>query len=741
MLGFKNFIPLLVTVLLTACGGGGGGSTSNPDSGGSSSSSSSASSSGGSGNYRAVVTFPVAQSNVGGSATSIHIRGYVTRDGEKELDDSSDISVTVNNIAADFVDDGTGNWIVEVPLQLGMNTFDVEVRQGDELEFSESSSVDNSPVMRPDLAVSDGASSTYGIDMGGVYVLQTAITGGEVETLARVSEIAGCQKFQTLFLSGDADKLAVTCSSGTEENDRVVLFDLSDDTVKSFALGFQLSLNGSVDWVTDTHLLFNQHAAPASSFSLLNVSDGSITEFNVAFNEENGGSIIADKLFIDGLRVYVDASSSSSDATIIWTYFDLDAVIDTPEAVGTLVATESGSVFSSVDDIVAVDGKAYYLDLSSLVLWDLNTGNTSEIPLSATVADAYQSGIFTIVYHDESRLVARYSGTSQLFSVALSSGVTTPITESPKLWGATNLSVNPDSSELFSYSFANYRTNRIELGSHTLSETDNLAGLYYIDTMYENIRYDWENQAMYRNHVLSWSGVTPSDDPLVLKYNFSSGNDLPVLTSNDLADYFGYGNARYRVDDVSFGENENTLLFAAAIFLADSSSIKGVFTLDMQTREIAPLINEPHANSTIDPPYLSDFYPQVNGVFLVEWRGGYLKILEVDGNVTELVAAHSPYLTTRTATFDSQRNLIYFDGYREGATEGQADFTTVEVVEYNLSSDQQRMVASNSVGQGLPFAWFHHEYNQNQQVLYSTLYGGLLIVDAYSGDRVLKMFE
>src|SRR5690606_2138411 len=107
------------------------------------------------------------------------------------------------------------------------------------------------------------------------------------------------------------------------------------------------------------------------------------------------------------------------------------------------------------------------------------------------------------------------------------------------------------------------------------------------------------------------------------------------------------------------------------------------------------------------------------------------------GNFETLVEPESPYLVTRKAQFDSQRSLVYFDGYYEYGSTGSIDRSTVEIVEYDLTTEEQRVVASNSQGAGLSFSWANPSYNESQQLIYIGLMGHLLVLDTYTGDRVV----
>jgi hypothetical protein len=689
--------------------------------------------------FQAVVTFPVPGSNIGGGENSFHIRGYVTNDGEKVLSPSNDMELTVNDVVATFEDDDTGNWIVEVPVELGENSLNVEISQASEAVFTDTVNVDNSPIPNARTYVTDGITSIYSIDLDNAYIVETNIASGNSESILSLQSISAdttCEAFSRLLLSNDGSRLAVTCEQGGADGANIIILQLSNNTSDIYPLEFNVGAGTFIKWVESGHIFIRAPVVGPDPFYLLDIADGSIKNFSVNFMEAEEGVIDNDGLLISETTVYSTALVNDPDTGFesLWTSFDLTPVINATGDIDPLEAIAHPNITAiGSEDVRAIGGIAYSAGGGTLMKADFNTNTNSTVPLNPAIEGNGEISFFVI---NEDQAIGLTTQTNSIVSVDLKSGAVTPIYDGPSLYGVSDMSVSPDNSELFSYSFSTYITHKISLNNYATLETDNLSGdLSYSDSVNESMAFDWNNQIIYRNHIISYSGVAPSDDPLLLSYNVNTGVDTTVLTSNDLNAYFGNPDAFYSIDDVTLTNDENVLWFAAVVFHPGGGGSEGIYAVNLQTKAIST-INETLYGSDSFPisSYLSDYVSDIDGVFLTKWESGYLAMLDSAGNFETLIEPESPYLVTRKAQFDSQRNLVYFGGYYET---GSIDRNTVEIVEYDMTTEEQRVVASNSQGAGLSFSWANPSYNESQQLIYIGLIGHLLVLDAYTGDRVV----
>lgn len=697
--------------------------------------------------YNAKVSFPALGSNVGGYEGDFHIRGYLEGNGVKALSLPDNVGINVNGVAAIFYDDGTGNWAAEVPLQIGDNALNIEVLIDGQVESTRTVSLQNTPVLDVRTQVSDGITSRYAIDLNATDIIKSSLNSDDSQSILSVKGLAestGCEVFVNILLSSNGQNLAVLCSASAAINSSVILIDLADTTSEIYPLSFKAFAGTVVKWVNNGYLFFRDQSVLLNQFYLLDFSDGSTKNFSVTFTA--GGGIDNDILFTNGAIIYSNAFKSATDFGSVWAHFDLTEIINTTDTVSTINATEETGIplTNSIVDMYAKDNIAYFTDGVTLYLQDFTAHTTSEIPLSPAFSPQASFGSAIFVFFDGSKAVFRYTSTRALFSVDLKSGVVTPVYNGPALSRATELSVKPDNSEMFSYSRSNYRTSITNLETYDLLEVGNIGEeLAYADRASGHSYFDWQNRILYRSHILSFVGVSPSDESLLSAYDFDANTDTVILTSNVLHAYFNVENARYRVDDVTIAA-ENILWFSAVVSYSGGGGSEGVYALDKQTGVITEISQTVYDDSVFDlnGPYLSDYIPELDGVILTKWNDGSLAILKSNGDTTVLVEPETPYIFTRSAHYDSERELIYFNGYYKSSGFNFPDNESIEIIEYDLkkTENQQRLVSSRAQGVGFSFARLKHSYNQKQQLIYAELNGHLLIIDSYSGDRVIKEY-
>jgi len=119
-------------------------------------------------------------------------------------------------------------------------------------------------------------------------------------------------------------------------------------------------------------------------------------------------------------------------------------------------------------------------------------------------------------------------------------------------------------------------------------------------------------------------------------------------------------------------------------------------------------------------------------------------VLDKSGAVQNLVEPLDPYWLTHEADVDEARELIYFDGYYEKKQSedfSTPDYDSLEIVEYDIKKETSRIITKLEVGTGLPFGSMSLTLDQNRQNLVTPHFGRLMIIDTYTGDRVVKEIQ
>jgi|GEM_PF-5374443 len=696
--------------------------------------------------YEAFITFPVPGSNIGGNESNLNIRGYLVKDGVKQTSQPSDIAINVNDVTAIFETDDSGNWIAETPVQLGDNSIDVEVTQANERVFRDAFSLQNVPVANIWARVSDGISSVYAISVDGAFLLETTITNGDTKIISSASNNANCAFFDRLLLSPDGNKLSALCADTIQNRSVIVLIDLENSTSQFVNIDFDFTSDYFSEWVENDYLLIRPKITGVKRFYLVDVSDGSVKEFDVLFSESQSGYVSDTNLLIDTRTVYLSArrNEPSTGVKSVWASFELSPVINS--TVETLEAMEETALnFNTYNRMSTKNGVAYLSLGKTLLMTDLDTGVETTLQLDSSVANDHGfSG--PVVYIGNDYAIIPTVQPIGLFRINLITGVGTAIGSDPKIQLSNFSSVNQAQTELATYSYINKTIQRIDLLNYEIVESHDLTSTsFYPYSAFEYASFDVDNKTLLRSNLHSWSGEPPNDKPILLAYDIENQTDTPLLTTNDVQNHLNLSDARFTIGKAVATDDSNIIWFTMFItegegFFADYYD--GIFSLNIQTREIDTLYfyTYPSGYNVFSSPSISDFSPELDGVLFVKSYEGYVKALNATGNIETLIESGTPYHSTNSPVIDNTNNLIYFTGLYEDIETGHADSSSSEIIEYNLDTGEQRLVASQAKGSGLNLIGLN-SLNTQKKLIYGFAHGNLLVIDIYTGDRVIKAFD
>ena len=703
--------------------------------------------------YQSVVTFPTPGADVGGFETHLHFRGYILNEKIKQTAPIEGLQVTVGGVLAEFVDDGSGNWIVETPINPGANVLEVQVLHSGKVEHSQKININNSPIPLPSSTVTDGGRFLYSIDIGGRSVLRTnQANSAEIVllTIDKLPSTSHCTKIEHLILTKNATELLIGCASTVSNSQSLYRYQLQSKAAELLVEQIAFNASAGVAWLDDSHLILSKSS---NSFYLLDTKTKELKSFTVI--PEGEYAQVLGTFFVSGSKLYIHAYNSNR---FYWQWIDAQQLIDASVPLATVNA-HSLEVFTSFTSIAApVDDYVYIPTWDTLDVWDINTGQITSMLLNPPelVAELMGDEIKyspELVFTTPSSLIVKGGTNKALYKLELISGQIERISQShlQKFNTFSDISINPDSTKAVLYDMTSAEFVQLNLADYQATERRNLSGSLLSKNYYGRMDFDWVNNIVYRHQVVSWGGLGADSTPVVFGYNLDSNTDQPIIYSDELFYYFAQNdpNTQVRLGETIVTQDPNVLWFPAVVFYSDGSAVEGVYSFDIQTRSIATISQtaDNYVEHQVDDPYLSPYSTDLNGTILTEWNNGYVKILTADGDITDLVAPKNPYLLTQNADYDGANELIYYQGFYPSTHELEPgslrfpNWNTSEIMEYSLRNDTQRLVASAEIGHGIDFSSMDFRLDSNRRLLLALHSGYLMIIDTYTGDRVIKMLQ
>lgn len=679
------------------------------------------------------VSFPPAGANIGGFESQFHLRGYLSNEGQRVTQVPDNLQITVGNQSATFSADGTGEWIVEVPVSSGLNPMQVKLLQNGQEIYSLGYSLENTPIPMVGSAISNGSADIYSIDISGRSILLSSTMQLSLNDVSGL----GCTSFNRIQFDDYGTQLLVSC---IDQNSQETLFlhNIATGDNKTLVSGLAPNYSRQFEWINGEYLLFSVNS---NFYNLVNLNTSEVKTIEL--------------LQLDESSDYEPWFYIANGAIFIYTYHagfyewfahDLQSILDDPANSIQINPLASGIQANFSGQVASAENFVYFVHNNSIEVLDTDNNSVDNLQLEPS-NDANQlfngTAVPAIVYVGSSSLILRSPGNGSLYKIDRNTGLTTAINGKYNDFVGLgwDLSVSPEGDEIVTYDHSSHQFVRASYGDFSVSESKDLSNyLWDSNYAYGKMDFDWANNILYRHRVIFWGGAEPNPEPLVFAYHIEDDYEQPLLTSYDLYDLVGDSSLSYRIGETIVTDNPNELWFSWLALNPAGGALEGVGAYNVVSQSVSPVYQYFNDSSVIqsDDPYLSSWSDSINGVVLTEWNDGYVALLDKNGTFTELQASFSPYGMTNSADIDDQRNLLYYNGFVTTGDNNIPDYATVEINEINLNTGEQRLVASATKGYGFNFAGSELKLNENNKVLLGT-YGGLLvIIDTYTGDRVLK---
>lgn len=685
------------------------------------------------------VSFPAPNSNFGGKEGTIQIRGKILDENKAALTINEDLTVMVNGENATAASDNSGNWLAPVELKKGSNEISLQLFSEGVEVHSSTFVFNNEYAFNSYNALTQDGTHFYSLDLAGEALIEKTNSQETVILLrSDITETLPCPSFSTAQLLDGTNYLALGCD--LESGHSIIILDLSTKDSILEITDIAVSPRERLQLVANKYLLVRRHG---SSFTSIDIETGTMHAFNI--EDENQDNDFMDGYFVDGSVVHVPLDGLDGD--FIASFDLLDAIENSSELV--TATPYPGDGFFSNNPVVAHNGIHYFISPSFIDVIDSGSLSTTWLTyLGPNPSPLETAGRIELIYQQGQAVVLKASNSASLVLLDLPTGSVTPINSPtlPTLKNAWQSSIHPEHTHYTTYDSNSKVLYKVDLGDYTLQAQFDTSDVAFDQLgTYGQMDYDFTNDILYRHRVISWGGVTPDDStPLLLAYDTKSHSEYPLIDATALSFYFGeFSGVTYRLGETVVTDDPNILWFTALTLNSDGNDIEGVYSFNVQNFEINTIWEFENTNPEVysDDPYLSQYSSLLRGVILTEWNDGYVSILNRNGEVRELVSSFDPYWMTHESDIDEQRELIYFDGFYQRDEIETPDYDRAEILEYDLSGESYRLIASKDVGIGLPFRSTNLKLDENRQNLITPYNGQLLIIDTYTGDRVLKAVE
>lgn len=688
--------------------------------------------------FETEVTFPIEHSNAGGVASAMHIRGYLTKDGQRVESQPEEVKVFVAGVEAIFEAEGSSAWVAEVPLELGLNNLAIEVAGDVNIESRASFALDNSPIRAAGapVAYSDGA--LFSISVGGKSVLRHAGTSDETVQLFSTEdmpELYGCDLLQDLMSSSTV--LVVTCINSEQNIRSVISYDLISRVFSNIASGYSGSAGIAADQylvVRPNHEIFEVYDLKAGAIAQARIELPSI---DYQFGDERFLSSVDGSIYIE---IYQDGLEGLAQ-------FHVSQLL---QASGTLLAQDlSFSIGSTDPDLglstyVASGGSRYYLKDGHLYRQSLNDLSLDhELIVQNIITPGLGISLGGQVIHLDNQFAwVTDAHEQEVVKVEMSSGnSTTLLSPSVSADFSGDLFLNADSTKMVTFDWRNLSYRKVDVLTWSVEESKDFSrfiGVFPQQFAYSN--FDWVNSVVYISNILGWGGVPEDSQAHLVALNIQDETLAPLIDGLDLAAHFSDSQiTRYRLGTPSYNPVANEVWFSMMAGFEDSGGYEGIYRYDLQQQAISavsevavPLEGNP------DTEYVSAYDETSGQVALAGWERGYIKLLQDNGNISTVNAGRNPYSTTIDPEIDSTNNRVFATGfYPQEDNPEFADLSFSEIAAFDMQTGNISVVASNERGHGLPLSWPQKRYDEKNNRLYSIYGGHLMLIDPDYGDRVL----
>lgn len=692
--------------------------------------------------YEANVTFPVDGANVGGLSNAMHIKGYVSKDGVRVDSIPEDFEVRVAGKKALFQSEGDSRWAVEVPIELGGNQLAVEVYEQGQMQTSSTFNLQNDLIASP-LAEGIYQKNTfvndtlYSVSIGGGAVLLVN-DSAEEQLLFSVEDVDGfdCLHILELKAMAGSNSLVFSCS-GVSNSRAIFNYDLATDVISHVYSG------GYQDFEIGGGYVVVSHYAGVFEFRSL---DGAVAE-QIEIIPTDGYDLWDGSFGVAGDgQFFISVLGTSGEGAGFASFSVGELLAEKNVVISDAFSLTFDYVGSSTLDgsYILDNGSRLYLQNGNLYrsyLYDFFSENY--LVYEGAVSGSYSSASSgNIIYADNQMAVVKDVVEQVVYRFDLVGGTRVELFKFSSSAGFEGeLFLNSSNTEIVTFNWRNYAYKKINLTSWSIKEEKKFQypeGDLSVSWAYST--FNWAEEQFYITKVLSWGGVEASSDAHVVSLDVASGRIDSLVTGLDLeASINAMNQERYRIGSPSFNPLANELLFSIASWNMDGG-YESVHSYSLADGELSTTFKSDLIASELfsDADYFS-VYDEVNDrVATSRWLGGFVKLIDGDGNIDVVNNGDDPYRTTIGPEIDTKNNRIFVTGfYADETNPNYPDTSASELAAFDIATGSRNIIASNEVGYGLPLSSAEVQYDEDNDRLYLLYNGYLMMVDPEFGDRVL----
>lgn len=695
--------------------------------------------------FETEVTFPIEHSNAGGVASAMHIRGYLTKDGQRVESQPESIKVLVAGVEAIFEADDSSAWVAEVPLEMGLNNLAIEVAGDVNVESQATFALDNSPIRRPSGVGSIRNSSyangyLYSIDVGAQTVMRTSELNHVTERLFSAGDILGvdCAEISGIKATTSGSTLVFSCYGVQQNGSAILAYDLESQNFSFVTERFY----GQFDIAADKYIVVRSNEESFEVFGLSGISLAQVQLETIApelelvdlyFASATDGMIyfmVSDSLNYGMAFVHVEQLLTAEFGLVLDESASFDFTFSGPSSVlGTYLAPHSTRFYLSNGDVYRYSG---------------NGGSSvAEVVVQNAVSEIFSSTNGGIIIHaDDQMIVVEDAYEQEVYRFDLdTSARAVVLPQDPSSGFRGDLFLNSDNSKMVTFDWRSLSYRKLDVATLKLEESKSLVQVASdFSPAFSYTNYNWDENVIYISKILGWGGVPEDDQAHLVALDIQNETLTPLITGLDLAAYFNDPLiTRYRLGTPSYNPIANEVWFSMMAGFEDAGGFEGVYRYDLQQQafsavsEVAvPLEVRP------DTDYVSAYDETSGQVALAGWNRGYIKLLQDNGSIRTVNVGRNPYLTTIDPEIDSANNRVFATGFYPQEDDPEfADLSFSELAAFDMRTGNISVVASNERGHGLPLNWPQKRYDENNNRLYSIYGGYLMLIDPDYGDRVI----
>ncbi|HRH77303.1 MAG TPA: cadherin repeat domain-containing protein [Cellvibrionaceae bacterium] len=696
--------------------------------------------------YELVVDFPIDGANMGMGANKVRVRGHITESGKTLAQIPPALSVSVNGVAAVVDPAAPSRWMAEIPLVPGDNSMAVILTNGGKDEAETKLNLANYPV--GSRRVADGVHDFYLMtDYTASKIYKKSFSDENkfsVVVSNSVEPFTSCQSFTGLALSKSATQVSAMCFTNDSDVQKVIVCDLTDHTC-----GFKGAIDASaelVTWADEGRILYE---IPSKGFGLLDTQTGSVKTLLID-NKTFEFNRFSTHFDIDINDVYVNLDSIDTNGIRSYGIFKFDLGRHINES-----GAEQALSLIQVMPYSNGEGRFFYFENA---IYSQSAGAFSVRPLgepfvgSRSIPDLKAGAIGSINILNETDGVVTLSQDGSVYTYDLRRNKTVPLATPKYFEGRFELDLNPLSGRIALYEPDKRKAAFYDIDSGLVSGVETLPSApFNTSDIFGGVALDEPNQILYRYNNGNWGGVPPDATPLFSSYNLQTKTFTTIATAGELASQISRSFDRLSPRGMVYKPDTQELIFHLMLYknpedpFGNETSEQLICSLKPSTRQVKTIAVF-GGRGTLAEIMMSRLNPKTNSLVFGHWgdvdAGGGVELFNLDGTFSKLIEPQAPYYTTARGIWNSIGDRYYGLGFKYVNNSGYLDTSQGELFFIDVAAQNGiqtgTTLASKSQGYGLAPPYFEPMYDARRDILLGFAYNHFWIVDAITGDRVIK---